>query len=269
MDVSTATNATAPIRNALPCLRALAQMAAPKKGFLKLQIHDAENGLDVTLSGRSRPGESDVRRWTNHALEAGFLRLNIDDEILIERERPITLMDTIEVCLPPGAFSQATRTAQQSMMDLVKVHLKKCKFIADLFCGAGTFALPLAKQSKVYAAEFHAPSLTAMDRAWREARGLKPLKWERRDLFRTPLLTRELKVFDGLVFDPPRAGAEAQAAHIAKSTVKYVAAISCNPSTFARDARILMDGGYRLQKVTPVDQFFYSPHIEVVGLFVK
>ncbi|MEM1366029.1 MAG: RNA methyltransferase, partial [Pseudomonadota bacterium] len=145
--------------------------------------------------------------------------------------------------------------------------------VTDLFAGAGTFSIPLALHSKVAAYEGEAGALTALDKAARQAPKLgvriKTLTTERRDLHRRPLTARELKRVDGVVFDPPRAGAEAQCKELAKSPVRKIVAVSCNPATFARDARILIDGGFRLQKVAPVDQFLWTPHIEVVAFFSR
>jgi 23S rRNA (uracil1939-C5)-methyltransferase len=141
--------------------------------------------------------------------------------------------------------------------------------VADLFAGAGTFALPLAARAAVLAVEGDAVALAALEAGARRAQGLRPLRAARRDLFRRPLGPAELARFDAVAFDPPRAGAAAQAAALAASTVPRVAAISCNPATFARDARTLVDGGYRLVWVRPVDQFRWSPHVELTAAFER
>jgi len=173
------------------------------------------------------------------------------------------------VLIPPGAFLQATANAERSMADLVCQHLGRARRVADLFAGSGSFTLRLARNSEVRAVESDAPSLAALDRGFRFTPGLKRVTTERRDLFRRPLTFKELNSFDGLVFDPPRAGAEDQSKQIARSDVPFVAAVSCNPATLARDLSILIAGGYQLKSVTPIDQFLWSPHVEAVALLEK
>ena len=145
----------------------------------------------------------------------------------------------------------------------------KAKKVADLFAGAGAFALRLAKKSEIHAVEGDAAALAALDRGFRFASGVKRITAEKRDLFRRPLTFKELNAFDGVVFDPPRAGAEDQSKQLARSDVPLVAAVSCNPVTLARDLKILMGGGYKLKSVTPIDQFLWSPHVEAVALLEK
>ncbi len=141
--------------------------------------------------------------------------------------------------------------------------------IADLFCGVGTFALRLAEFASVHAIDASAPAVAALAAAPGGAPGLKAVKVEARDLFRRPLLAQDMKKMDAAVFDPPRAGAQAQAAQLAASKLSRVIGVSCNPMTFAKDARTLVDAGFRLEQVLPVDQFLWSPHVELVGLFVR
>jgi 23S rRNA (uracil1939-C5)-methyltransferase len=169
------------------------------------------------------------------------------------------------VSLPPGAFVQASPIAEAEMVELVCEGVGKSKRVADLFSGLGTFSFALAERATVDAYESSAEALAALSEAARHATRLKPMRTHRRDLLRDPLGWRELKDFDAVVFDPPRAGAAAQAAQLAKSKVKHVAAVSCNPATLARDLRLLVDGGYEISQVVPIDQFLYSSHIEVVA----
>ncbi|MFZ1682420.1 MAG: RNA methyltransferase, partial [Rhizobiaceae bacterium] len=166
-------------------------------------------------------------------------------------------------------FLQAVAGAEEAMAALVGAHLAGRKRIADLFSGSGAFALRLARKAEIHAVEGDAASLAALERAYRGASGLRRITTERRDLFRRPLLARDLDRMQGVVFDPPRAGAEDQCRQIARSAVPAVAAVSCNPGTLARDLRILLDGGYRLLSVTPVDQFLWSPHVEAVALLER
>jgi 23S rRNA (uracil1939-C5)-methyltransferase len=171
--------------------------------------------------------------------------------------------------LPPGAFLQATAAGEAALAALVLEHCGKAGRIADLFAGVGPFALRLAERARITAIDSDKGAIAALQRAAETTAGLKAVAVEARDLFRRPLLATELKPFDCVVFDPPRQGAEAQARALAASAVPVVVAVSCNAATFARDARILADGGYRLTRVTPVDQFLYSPHVEIVARLQK
>ena len=173
------------------------------------------------------------------------------------------------VAPPPGAFLQATAEGEAALLAAVREAVGPAKRIADLFAGCGTFALPLAEQAEVLAVEGEAAMVAAMDRGWREAQGLHKVVSLTRDLFRRPLLPDELKLFDAVVIDPPRAGAAAQIAELAQSTVKVVAAVSCNPVTFARDARVLVDAGFNLDWVQVVDQFRWSGHVELAAKFSR
>ena len=143
------------------------------------------------------------------------------------------------VTLPPGSFLQATAAGEQTLARLVEDHIGDAKLVADLFCGVGPFALRLAERARIMAFDADAGAIAALKQATNMTSGLKPIEAETRDLFRRPLVAQELKRVDALVFDPPRQGAEAQARELAKSTVATVVAVSCNPATFARDARLL------------------------------
>lgn len=171
--------------------------------------------------------------------------------------------------LPPGSFLQATAEGEAVLARLVHDVTPKAKAVADLFCGVGPFALRLAERARVAAADSDAGAVDALAKAAKGTSGLKPIDAQTRDLFRRPLTAKELAAFDAVVFDPPRQGAQAQARELAASKVPVVVGVSCNPATFARDARILLDGGYRLARVTPVDQFRHSAHVEVVGVFER
>jgi 23S rRNA (uracil1939-C5)-methyltransferase len=180
---------------------------------------------------------------------------------------PAVRFGTANVVLPARSFLQAAPVAEGEMVRLVTSALGEGKRVADLFCGMGTFTFPLAQRVPVLAVDGDKQAVTALENAAKRTPGLKPIETKVRDLFREPLSARELAGFDAAVFDPPRAGAATQAASLADSAVKTIAAVSCNPATLARDARILIDGGYKLERVTPIDQFLYSPHIEAVAVF--
>jgi 23S rRNA (uracil1939-C5)-methyltransferase len=174
-----------------------------------------------------------------------------------------------DVPLPPGAFLQATAEGEETLARLVGEHAGRARGIADLFTGIGTFALRLAERARVAAFDSEPAAIKALQQAAGKASGLKPIDAQVRDLFRRPLMAAELKDFEAVVFDPPRQGAEAQARELGKSTVAVVVAVSCDASTFARDARVLVDAGYTLVSATPLDQFRYSHHVEIVAKFTR
>lgn len=255
---------------ALPLLRRLAGVIARTNDAFRLAVTRTASGLDVAAEGSGRLEGKARQMAIAFSIANGIARLTVDGEIVIEPKKPAVMVGDISVLPPPGAFLQAVAEAEEAMAGLVMGHLAKAKRVADLFAGIGTFALRLARQSEVHAVEGDAPALAALDRAFRFGRGLKKVTVEKRDLFVRPLTFKELDAaFDGLVFDPPRAGAEAQAAQIARSQVRLVAAVSCNPLTLARDLIILIEGGYVLKRVVPVDQFLWSPHLEAVALLEK
>lgn len=250
-------------------LKALAELVCATTKSFRMTVTVTGSGLDVAVHDSGKLGENQRRVASNFAIAQGLARLSIDGEVIIEPKKPAVMFGGVAVAVPPGAFLQATEAAEQAMADIVGRHLVRAKKVADLFAGCGSFALRLAAKSEVHAVEGDAAALSALDRAFRFAGGLKRVTSERRDLFRRPLTFKELNVFDGIVFDPPRAGAEDQSKQIARSDVPLVAAVSCNPVTLARDLRILIDGGYALKSVTPIDQFLWSPHVEAVALLEK
>jgi 23S rRNA (uracil1939-C5)-methyltransferase len=174
-----------------------------------------------------------------------------------------------DVRLPPEPFLQSTAESERFLQAYVLENVGNAKSVADLFCGIGTFALPLAAQAKVQGFDNDAATIAALTAAARGAKGLKPLRAERRDLFRRPLTATEMSAFDAIVLDPPFAGAAAQAEQIAKSKIGRMVYVSCNPASFARDARMLIDGGFRLASVTPVDQFLWSAQLELAARFER
>jgi len=196
-------------------------------------------------------------------------RLTRHGELVLMRNAPVVAIGKAQVALPPGAFLQATAAGEEALAALVLAHCGRAKHIADLFCGVGPFALRLAEKSRITAFDSDAGAIAALQKAAATTPGLKPVKAEARDLFRRPLVAEELREFDAVVFDPPRQGAQAQVERLAASQVPVVIAVSCNVATFARDARILIDGGYKIQGVTPIDQFRHTPHVELVARFTR
>jgi len=259
---------------ALPAVEALALAGGSRKGELKVAVTATDSGLDVAVEGGKAPEEGTEGAAFRMALagvaEAHDLaRLTWGGEPVALSRPPSVTFGRATVQPPPGAFLQATAAGEAALVRLVREGVGNAARVADLFAGCGTFALPLAEQAEVLAVEGDAALTRALDAGWRGAAGLKRVTTETRDLFRRPLLPVELAKIDAVVFDPPRAGAEAQAREIAKSAVPRVVGVSCDPATFARDARILLDGGYRLTRVTPVDQFRWSGHVELVGVFAR
>ena len=235
---------------------------------LDILITATDTGLDVDFRGT---GEIDAPHRQKLLAEADRLdlaRLSNHGVMLIERRAPQLAMGRAIIAPPPGAFLQATRAGEETLARLAADACGNARRALDLFAGVGTFALRLAEKAQVHAVEAEKAALAALSRAAGHASpALKPVSVEARDLFRRPMAPPELAPFDAVVFDPPRAGAEAQARDLAKSVVPVVVGVSCNPQTFARDARILIDGGYVLESVTPVDQFRHSPHVELVATF--
>jgi 23S rRNA (uracil1939-C5)-methyltransferase len=244
---------------------AIAETIESMRKPLDIQVTATENGLDVDLRGSGPLTASATTALARIATRHKLARLTRHGEIVVQRLAPTVTMGRARVTLPPGAFLQATAAGEAALAALVLEHCGKAGRIADLFAGVGPFALRLAERARVTAVDSDKEAVAALKRAAETTQGLKPVAIEARDLFRRPLAAAELKPFDAVVFDPPRQGAEAQARALATSNVPVVVAVSCGPTTFARDARILVDGGYRLTRVTPIDQFRYSPHIELVA----
>lgn len=251
----------------------LARLLLPKGKPLDIQVTATGGGLDVDVRGYGQPSEGARRTLTQSAENLDLARLSIHGDRIVERLPPVITMGRGLVTPPAGGFLQATALGEETLARLV---LEACadaprrvRRAADLFAGCGPFALRLAEMAEVHAVESAAPALMALDRAFRAASGLRRITTETRDLFRRPLLPLELNTYDLVVLDPPRAGAEAQARELAKSTVPLIASVSCDAGTFARDAKILIDGGYRVVRITPVDQFRYSAHVETVGIFTR
>ncbi|MBL0370794.1 class I SAM-dependent RNA methyltransferase [Rhizobium sp. KVB221] len=254
----------------LAAVRRLASALAAGSEPFRVTIQVTTSGLDVNFADLKKPDAKKRQAATDLAMrEPHIARVGLENEILIETRKPMIEFDGVPVVLPPGSFLQATASAESAMAELVIAHVGKAKRVVDMFAGCGTFSLRLARKSAVHAVEFDAPALAALDHAARHAQGLKPVSIERRDLFRRPMLPLDLKHFDAVVFDPPRAGAEAQCHELARSKVARIAAVSCNPVTLVRDLSILIAGGYKLKSVTPIDQFLWSSHVEAVALLER
>ncbi len=234
----------------------------------------ADNGLDILLTGKDYPDFSFLEKMSDFCASTNTIRISwrasvdMPPETMIEVTKPIIKIAGIELKMPAGCFLQPSREGQQILTEKVQSYLTKETKIADLFSGLGTFALPVTKKeggAKVSAFDIFSPAMSALDSV--KSKGIKTFA---RDLFALPLDEEELNEFQAVILDPPRSGAEKQSLNLAKSKVEKIIYVSCNPATFARDAQILTEqGGYNLKEITPVDQFTYSPHLELIALFEK
>ena len=259
-----------------PALLHLANLLRDKFGPVlaegeKAEVHVTETdaGLDLAFRWRRKLTPQLTTEITRASTGADIARIIFNGEILSERLKPQIAIDHIPVVPPPHAFLQASREGEVALQGRVLALMEGAKTIADLFAGLGTFTLPLARHARVHAIEQDGEALAALAEAARQAKGLKPVTTEKRDLFKLPLTPLELNRFDAVVLDPPRAGAEAQAKALAASKVRRIAYVSCDAASFARDAAILAEAGFRAGPVQPVDQFLYSNHVELVGGFSR
>ncbi|MGE6698801.1 class I SAM-dependent RNA methyltransferase [Hyphomonas sp. NPDC076900] len=259
-----------PIVSAIPKLKDILALLFTGKEELSVLVTDTATGLDLHITGISKEAKPLARaEASSAALRAGFARVSLEGADVLTERAPRIPVGAASLLPPPGGFLQASAEAEAEMARLVLAHLSGAKHSADLFSGCGTFALRLAEHMPVYAAESGRAAIGALRAAASAAPGLHPVTAEVRDLFRNPVSAPELARFDALVLDPARAGAAAQCAEIAKSAVPRVAYVSCDPATLARDLRTLADGGYRLLRVHPIDQFLWSAHVEAVALLEK
>jgi 23S rRNA (uracil1939-C5)-methyltransferase len=248
----------------LPKLKVALAPLLGRKAEARVGVTETETGLDLVIEGL-RPPEAALARLAGDAAKLGVARITVDGDAFLPGVLPTVRFASAEVRLPAGAFLQTSAEAETVMTALVCEGVGRAKRIADLFAGLGTFTLALAETAAVDAFESDEAALAALSEAVRHTPKLKPVRTVQRDLFLTPVGGKELDCYDAVVFDPPRAGAAGQAEALAKSKVKKIVAVSCNPGTLARDLRILVDGGYRLTRVAPVDQFLFSSHVEIVA----
>ena len=248
---------------------AIAEVLKPAAKPLDIQTTATAGGIDVDVRGSGPLTPQLTLALARVADIHRLARITRHGELVTQRAEPAVRMGQAKVVLPPGAFLQATTLGEEILAQRVRAEVGAAKAVADLFAGVGPFALRLAETARVMAADSDEPAILALRRAAAATSGLKPIAAERRDLFRRPFVAVELAGIEAVVFDPPRQGAEAQARELAKSGVPVIVAVSCNAATFARDAKLLIDGGYRIGTVTPVDQFRYSAHVELVARFAR
>ncbi|WP_246036064.1 class I SAM-dependent RNA methyltransferase [Aliishimia ponticola] len=253
----------------LDLTRALAVVGASRKGEILVQCNAVQGGLDVSVED-GKPLDQELRiKLPQIAAEHGVLRLTWNGELAAQLAPPQHKIGKADVPLPPGAFLQATEHGEKALQAFVLEATEGAHAVADLFAGCGTFSLRLAERGPVTAVEGDKPMTRALQEAANHAGLAYPVRSLTRDLFDDPLTEPELAKFDAVVLDPPRAGAQAQAQRLAKSDVPVIAYISCDPASFARDVRILVDGGYQVEWVHVVDQFRWSPHTEVAARLTK
>lgn len=257
------------LSGALEAAWALAEPLTKIDKPLDIQVTATKGGLDIDVRGSGPLPTAMVTTLSGIAAQHRLARLTRHGELVLMRNAPDVTIGKAQVTLPPGSFLQATAAGEEALASLVGEYVGKAKHIADLFCGVGPFALRLAAKTRLAAFDNDASAVGALQKAASATPGLKPVKAEARDLFRRPLMPPELRDYDAVVFDPPRQGAQAVSTQLAASKVPVVIAVSCNAATFARDARLLVEGGYRLEGVTPVDQFKYTPHVELVARFSR
>jgi 23S rRNA (uracil1939-C5)-methyltransferase len=236
-------------------------------GEAEIHATDIDTGIDLAFRWQRKLDTAMTTEIVQWAQRYGVARITSNGEIAAEFAAPTVMLGKARVALPPESFLQATREGENALQNAMRDAIGKAKSVVDLFAGLGTFTFILAEKARVHAVEQDKKTLAALVDAARNTQGLKPITIETRDLFKIPLSGNELTPFDAVVLDPPRAGALAQARALAESKVKRIAYISCNADTFARDARTLVDGGYKMGAVVPVDQFLWSSHIELAASF--
>ena len=252
-----------------PVLEDITKIGGSRKSTLKLSVTETETGLDISVQG-GKPLDIDLRQSLVHlANDDVIARISWDEEVIAQKVAPILTFGSAPVPIPPGAFLQATEQGSAALLDSVTEAVDGANKVLDLFAGCGTFSLPIAKTAAVHAVENDDALLSALDAGWRHAGGVQLVTTEKRDLFRRPMTPDELERFDAIIVDPPRAGAEAQTIEIAAANVQRIAAVSCNPVTFARDAAILSKSGYTIDWIDIVDQFRWSTHIELAASFSR
>jgi len=259
----------AELQGAILAARDLGELLIARTPSFDLQFTAVANGIDCDIRGIAGNIDKHISQIAEIARRRGICRISVGGSPLLTLAVPFVEFDGVHVVPPPSAFLQATAAGEQALTDFVLTRVGASRRAVDLFCGIGTFTFPLARRLSVLAVDSDARALEALTLAHRNATGLKPIEAQRRNLFREPLTANELDTIDLVLFDPPRQGAEAQAREIAASRCRRVIAVSCDPVTFARDASILVAGGYTLVEVLPVDQFQWSAHLEIAALFTR
>ena len=269
VDIEACPVAAPVISQNIAALRALALEICPPKGQIDLALTASDAGLDIGIEGLGEIGLTERQAAGDLAHSHNWARVSMNGEVIVERATPNVLFGKAKTVPPAGAFLQATKAAEEYLTGRAVEAAKGSKSILDLYAGSGSFGLRLAALAPVMGVESEEGPLHAMQVSADRTPGLKPVTTLVRDLAREPLTEKELSEFDCVVIDPPRNGARSQCENLAWSDVPLIIAVSCNPATFARDAAILIDGGYQISAVTPVDQFAWTGHVEVIATFSR
>lgn len=255
------------IQNGMAALRSVVRLAASRSSTVRISVTAASTGLDVAVDN-AREMTADIAAALPEAA-AGFARLTWNGAPALQAAAPAQLFGATAVVPPPAGFLQATADGEAAMVAWVTEALAGARAIMDLFCGCGTFTLPLAATAEVCGWDGDTAAIAALDLGWRHGTGLRQVRATARDLFRRPVLAAEMSDFDAAVLDPPRPGADAQVSELAAAGPPRIAYVSCNPTSFARDARALCDAGYVLGPVAVIDQFRWSTHVELAALLTR
>ena len=253
----------------IPALEAFTVQFGSRKGQLGFWVLSTDSGIDVSIEGMDHQVETDLGPFAEWAGSNGVARLSVGDETICQHQAPQLTFGKVKVAPPPRAFTQATPQGEQALQEAVGRALAGADKVIDLFSGAGTLGLPLAEVATLHCMENDKGLLEALAHGVRHTQGIKKVTISARDLYRNPIDHKDLAKFNAAIIDPPRAGAEQQVRQLAQSNLRDIAMVSCNPVTFARDANILSAGGYVLKWVEVVDQFRWSPHVEIVAHFSK
>ena len=246
-----------------------ALLGSSRKAVLRISATVSGKSLDVKVDNGKELSATEISKFAQICNQSKIIRLMWNNDIIAQSNPPSQTMGLAQVVPPSGAFLQATKTGEAALVETVLEIIGPAKRVVDLFSGCGTFALPISNKAAVHALESDQNMISALDSGWRIVGGLHNILAEKRDLFRRPLMPDEFKNIDAVVIDPPRAGAISQVTELAKTNVKRIAFVSCNPATFARDASILCNNGYNLDWVQVVDQFLWNSHVELVAQFTK
>ena len=257
------------ILDIIPALEQFTAQFGSRKGQLGFWVLASERGIDVSVEGLGHLADADFGPFAQWAGSTGLARLSVGHEIICQHQAPQITFGRVKITPPPRAFTQATEAGERALQAAVARALAGADRIIDLFSGAGTLGLPLADVATLQCFENDAALLEALAHGVRHTQGIKTVTTSTRDLFRNPIDHTDLKPFNAAIIDPPRAGAEQQVGHLARSDLRDIVMVSCNPVSFARDAASLCNGGYSLKCIEVVDQFRWSPHIEIVAHFSK
>ncbi|MDE2648113.1 MAG: RsmD family RNA methyltransferase [Paracoccaceae bacterium] len=257
------------ILSAFSLFEEITLIGATRKSIIEISVTVSKAGLDLNILNGKKLDNQNIMKITGLCESFNIARITWNEDLLANFLNPTIVFQGIAITPPPNAFLQATEQGQEILIANAMLSVFDSDKVIDLFSGCGTFALPAAKRSEVLAIDKTKSMLTAIDQAWRGTTGLKKVTSRSQDLFKEPVGKEELNSFDAAIIDPPRVGAEAQSHELAKSHIKRISSVSCNPRTFSRDAKILVDSGFKLDWVQPIDQFLWSSHIELVAQFSR